>query len=146
MTDTDHQHTFDIPEGSYSIAFVIDGVVQDVLHTDTRLAAIFLSQPEIVDVTDWYAAREDKTKNLVGSKYENETFTAPETIEEDSVVGSSITPRMNPSFVWNNDLQTWQPPIPYPTDDKNYRWDEETISWVEIEGDIESIVSEMGEE
>ena len=34
------------------IAFIIDGEVIDVLHTDERLAAIFLSEPVIVDVTD----------------------------------------------------------------------------------------------
>ena len=34
------------------IAFVIDGVVADVLNTDDRLAAIFLSQPKVVDVTE----------------------------------------------------------------------------------------------
>jgi hypothetical protein len=34
------------------IAFIIDGVVQDVLNTDDRLAAIFLSQPKVVDVTE----------------------------------------------------------------------------------------------
>ena len=34
------------------IAFVIDNEVVDVLHTDERLGAIFLSEPTIVDVTD----------------------------------------------------------------------------------------------
>lgn len=33
------------------IAFVIDNQVVDILHTDERLAAIFLSEPTIVDVT-----------------------------------------------------------------------------------------------
>ena len=36
------------------VAFVIDGVLVDVLHTDERLGAIFLSEPTIVDVTDVY--------------------------------------------------------------------------------------------
>jgi hypothetical protein len=34
------------------IALIIDGVVADVLNTDDRLAAIFLSQPKVVDVTE----------------------------------------------------------------------------------------------
>ena len=34
------------------VAFVIDGVIQDILHTDERLAAIMLSEPLIVDVSD----------------------------------------------------------------------------------------------
>jgi hypothetical protein len=143
MAETNHEHVYEIPEDSYSIAFILDGVVQDVLHMDARLAAILLSQPEIVEVTDWYASRDDNTKNLVGSKYADNEFTLPETIEEDSAVGASIAPRLNPSFVWNNDFQNWEPPIPYPADGKNYRWDEETISWVEITEDLETIIAEM---
>jgi len=33
------------------LAFVIDNKVVDVLHTDERLAAIFLSEPKVVDIT-----------------------------------------------------------------------------------------------
>jgi len=35
----------------YKIAFIIDNKVVDILHTSDRLAAIFLSEPTIVDVT-----------------------------------------------------------------------------------------------
>jgi hypothetical protein len=143
MAETNHNHVYEIPEGSYSIAFILDGVVQDVLHMDARLAAILLSQPEIVEVTDWYASRDDDTKNLVGSKYADGEFTLPEKIEEDSAVGASIAPRLNPSFVWNNEMQNWEPPIPYPVDDKHYRWDEESVSWVEISGSLEEIIEGM---
>ena len=34
------------------IAFIIDGQVVDILHTHDRLAAILLSEPTIVDITD----------------------------------------------------------------------------------------------
>lgn len=34
------------------LAFIIDGEVVDILHTDERLAAIFTSQPLVMDVTD----------------------------------------------------------------------------------------------
>jgi len=35
---------------------------------------------------------------------------------------------------WNKDSETylWQAPTPMPIDDKFYRWDEDTTSWVEI--------------
>ena len=33
------------------IAFILDGEVVDILHTDERLAAIFTSNPTIMDVT-----------------------------------------------------------------------------------------------
>lgn len=55
------------------IAFVIDGVVADVLHTDDRLAAIFLSQPTIVDVSEWVVANPDV--QLVNATYDGTTFT-----------------------------------------------------------------------
>jgi hypothetical protein len=35
-------------------AFVVDGIVLDVLYTDERLAAIFLSQPLVLDITETY--------------------------------------------------------------------------------------------
>ena len=34
------------------LAFIIDGEVVEILHTDHRLGAIFLSSPVIVDVTE----------------------------------------------------------------------------------------------
>lgn len=33
------------------IAFILDGEIVDILHTDERLGAIFLSNPVIIDVT-----------------------------------------------------------------------------------------------
>ena len=54
------------------IAFVIDGEVVEVLHTDERLAAIFLSEPIIVDVTD------KLEEAPIGAKYDaaTEKFTS----------------------------------------------------------------------
>jgi hypothetical protein len=43
-----------VPLPPIKVAFVIDGLLVDVLHTDARLGAIFLSEPVIVDVTDTY--------------------------------------------------------------------------------------------
>tara|TARA_B100000029_G_scaffold5845_1_gene6385 strand:+ start:1080 stop:1463 length:384 start_codon:yes stop_codon:yes gene_type:complete len=42
-----------------------------------------------------------------------------------------INPKPFPSWVLDDDTQ-WQPPTPYPDDDKLYAWDEDTTSWVEI--------------
>ena len=36
------------------------------------------------------------------------------------------------SWVGHIETMTWEAPIPYPTDGKFYRWDEPTISWVEV--------------
>ena len=42
-----------------------------------------------------------------------------------------ITPQPYPS--WIREGSFWNAPIPYPTDGKRYTWDEETLSWIEIE-------------
>ena len=59
------------------IAFVIDGELVDILHTDERLAAIFLSEPVMVDVSDTYDV---DAPFPIGSRYNSETgtFTPPD--------------------------------------------------------------------
>ena len=37
-----------------------------------------------------------------------------------------------PSWVFNEDKCTYEPPIPKPQDGKIYRWDESIINWVEV--------------
>jgi hypothetical protein len=54
------------------IAFIIDGVVTDVLHTDDRLGAIFLSEPKIVDVTEYL--KNNPSVNLVKAAYDGNEF------------------------------------------------------------------------
>lgn len=36
-----------------------------------------------------------------------------------------------PSWLLNEETCLWESPVPYPTDDKIYNWDEATTSWVE---------------
>lgn len=36
-----------------------------------------------------------------------------------------------PSWVLNPDTCLWEPPVPRPSEDKQYTWVEETLSWVE---------------
>lgn len=35
-----------------------------------------------------------------------------------------------PSWIWDSNTLTWNSPVPYPTDDKRYSWDEATQAWV----------------
>ena len=48
----------------------------------------------------------------------------------DSVADVFIVPKPHPSWILDNNYD-WQAPLPKPTDDKEYFWDEVTISWVE---------------
>lgn len=71
MTDAT-QTTPELPP--VKIAFVIDGEVVDVLHTDDRLGALFLSQPTIVDATEW--VQNNPEQRLVGGTWDGQNFTA----------------------------------------------------------------------
>lgn len=42
-----------------------------------------------------------------------------------------VPPKPFDSWILNEDTCRWEPPIPYPNDDKFYTWNEETVSWVE---------------
>lgn len=44
-----------------------------------------------------------------------------------------IPPKEYNSWVLNTETCNWEPPVPLPTDGGRYRWDENTVSWVEIE-------------
>ena len=41
-------------------------------------------------------------------------------------------PQPFPSWILNNTTWTWESPIPYPQDEKLYKWDENTTNWIEI--------------
>jgi hypothetical protein len=43
-----------------------------------------------------------------------------------------IPPKPFASWVLNETTCLWDAPTPMPTDDKIYRWDEPTLSWVEM--------------
>jgi len=50
----------------------------------------------------------------------------------DATLNAFIPPKEFASWLLNTTTGLWEPPIPYPTDGKVYRWDEDTQSWVEI--------------
>lgn len=64
------------PMPPVKLAFIIDNVVVDILHTDDRLAAIFLSEPVILDVTGETGEPVCKTNDVYDP--ETGTFTSPE--------------------------------------------------------------------
>lgn len=48
----------------------------------------------------------------------------------DSERDAFIPPKPHNSWILNEDSCTWDAPVPYPTDDAMYTWNEETTSWV----------------
>lgn len=71
------------------IAFIIDNKVVDILHTDDRLAAIFLSEPVIKDVSGLLPFEENDL--FVDSTYdpETDTFTAPGYVAEEAAASNN---------------------------------------------------------
>jgi hypothetical protein len=43
-----------------------------------------------------------------------------------------LLPSQFPSWVWNEELNSWVAPVPIPDDGKPYFWSEETLSWIEF--------------
>jgi len=48
-------------------------------------------------------------------------------------IDAFVPPQPYASWVLNDAAQ-WEAPVPMPEDDKRYSWDEETQSWVEVDG------------
>ena len=51
----------------------------------------------------------------------------------DSGRDAFIAPQPYPSWLLDESTCKWNAPTPYPDDDKQYSWDEDTTSWKEIE-------------
>ena len=51
----------------------------------------------------------------------------------DEALDAFIPPSPFASWVLNEETFSWEAPIPYPSDGKDYFWDEEEGVWVEVE-------------
>lgn len=49
----------------------------------------------------------------------------------DPVKQAFVPPQPFPSWILDEDTCKWLPPVAYPVDNKDYDWDEVTLSWVE---------------
>jgi hypothetical protein len=50
----------------------------------------------------------------------------------DATLDAFIPPKPYPSWLLDTINCVWTPPTPYPTDGKQYVWDESTLSWKEV--------------
>jgi len=44
-----------------------------------------------------------------------------------------IPPQPYSSWTLNEETCLWDPPVPYPSDEQAYTWDEETLKWIVVE-------------
>jgi len=61
-----------------------------------------------------------------------EPLTAEEVTAKQDAVKAEWTQNGFPSWTFDEPTCTFVPPTPYPTDEKFYRWDEPTLSWIEV--------------
>jgi hypothetical protein len=53
----------------------------------------------------------------------------------DEVRDAFYAPQPYPSWTLNEDSCIWESPVPYPTDDKHYTWNEDNQNWEEVISD-----------
>ena len=53
----------------------------------------------------------------------------------DSTRDAFYAPQPYASWTLDETTCLWEPPVAYPDDDKNYEWNEDTTSWIEVELD-----------
>ena len=57
-------------------------------------------------------------------------YTLDTTVVQNGVTGVFYAPQPYPSWILSTQTYEWEAPVPYPTDGKNYVWNESTLSWV----------------
>ena len=68
----------------------------------------------------------DNTKNAFRGNYAGIGYTYDETNDV------FIPPKPFDSWVLNESIWLWDSPVPYPSDGKDYTWNEETTSWNQL--------------
>ena len=103
----------------------VDGVWTDVFACEQMTDAEKIEKQNIVKAI-WEQAKFDSCQYLSLSASHNSSFRCHLSCTGDH----SATPIT--SWVFDEVTCSFVPPTPYPTDDKTYRWDEPTTSWVEV--------------
>lgn len=98
------------------IAVVIDNEVVQMMAVDDRFAAILLSEPTFVEVTN-----EDGTPGANWGDVYDETL------------GTFTPEQPYPSWVYDAESNHWHAPVEVPSSGGPFAWDEETLSWVEVQ-------------
>lgn len=100
-----------------------DNLVENVVVTDDTQPNKGLDWLQSNFPGNWIECFEDggKRKNFasVGGSYDPE-------------LDAFIAPKPFDSWTLNKETAQWEAPVEYPTDGKDYVWNEETISWDEV--------------
>jgi hypothetical protein len=95
-----------------NIAIVENGIVVNTIICESIELAESITGLTAVEYTDTNPAGIDWTYNSTTKKFKS--------------------PKPYVSWIYNEEIEQWVAPIEYPTDNKSYIWDEQSISWIEV--------------
>jgi hypothetical protein len=100
-------------------AKIENNVVTEVIVSEQD----FINSGAVGDAFNWVQTSYNSNfrKNYAGVGY---TY--------DSTRDAFIPPQPYSSWTLNEDTCQYDSPVPYPTDDKMYTWNEETTNWIEV--------------
>lgn len=85
------------------------------------------------------AEGDTETLNRIINEYGADSAHPMDLTKETTVIGGTfwngsrfIHPSPFPSWIWNEEENSWKAPIDGPLDGKYYEWNESTLSWVEV--------------
>ena len=113
---------------------VITGVDENIIQTDldgTQVGGSSEAWEEFYATRPWLNATSCKRTSYNGNIRKNYAGIG---YFYDSTKDAFIAPKPFNSWILNEDTCRWESPVPYPTDNKPYSWNEDTQSWVEIGG------------
>jgi hypothetical protein len=120
----------------------VQSVVNEVLHDSNGVEQESIGIDFLTKLTGW-AIWKQTSYNTIGNVHYDQNgqpdggkpfrknhagigYTYDETRD------AFIAPQPYPSWVLNETTCQWQSPVPYPNDEKSYKWDETTKIWVAL--------------
>lgn len=105
------------------VIVVANGVINDLPFSDSEPVGVAFCQSLFGVNTVWKQTSYNASfrKNYAGIGY---TYRAD--------IDAFIPPQPYPSWILDEETATWTAPVPYPDDGKFYKWDEATLSWIEV--------------
>jgi hypothetical protein len=109
-------------------AQVVDGIVSQVIAAEKEIIATFLNASSWFETDLNTEAGVSKTGGIpLRGNYAGIGYVY------DDVNDVFYTPQPYVSWTLNNTTWTWEAPTPMPTEGGPYKWDEPTLSWIQID-------------
>lgn len=104
------------PFKNKKLAFIKDGIVQDILIVDPNDLTIEQTLVEL--------KQSDFAIEVDDNDYQAK-------IDGHYIDGKFYDIKHYPSWIRNDEHRNWEAPIPYPNDGKRYQWNEDMLNWEE---------------